>query len=178
MKIALVRHGETEAHYLSKIQGRSNPLLNDTGRRQCQKLRNRILDKHYDICYTSPLIRTIETTFILVGDRVKFIKDDRLIERDMGELEGCDYSLYDKDKYWDYGLNSSDYNVEKIQDLFLRCQNFLDFIKENHFNNESILIVTHGAVYRALRHLFLKHPLKGHLYDSKIRNCQFEEFQI
>ena len=50
MKITLVRHGETEANYLSKIQGRSNPLLNDTGRRQCQKLRNRISNNHYDIC--------------------------------------------------------------------------------------------------------------------------------
>jgi bisphosphoglycerate-dependent phosphoglycerate mutase len=105
MKITLVRHGETEANYLSKIQGRSNPLLNDTGRRQCQKLRNRILEKHYDVCYTSPLIRCVETTFILIGDRVKFIKDDRLMERDMGKLEGKDYSLYDKYKYWDYDLN-------------------------------------------------------------------------
>lgn len=178
MKITLVRHGETENNFLSKIQGRSNPLLNDTGRRQCQKLRNRIIEKHYDICYTSPLIRCVETTFILVGDRVKFMKDDRLMERDMGDLEGKDYSLYDKYKYWDYDLNSSDEEVEAIQNLFLRCQAFLEYIKRTHSKNESILIVTHGAVYRALRYLLFKHPLKGHLYDSKIENCQLEEFQL
>ncbi|MBR2828442.1 MAG: histidine phosphatase family protein [Bacilli bacterium] len=178
MRITLVRHGETEANYLSKIQGRSNPLLNDTGRRQCQKLRNRISNNHYDICYTSPLIRCVETALILIGDRVEFIRDSRLIERDMGDLEGKDYSLYDKYKYWDYDLNSNDENVEKIQDLFFRCQEFLNYIKKTHPKDESILIVTHGASYRALRYLLRNHPLKGHMYDSKIENCQLEEFQL
>ena len=42
MKITLVRHGQTEGNYLGNIQGRNNELLNDTGRRQCQRLRDKI----------------------------------------------------------------------------------------------------------------------------------------
>ena len=71
MKITLVRHGETEFNYQNVLQGRSNHQLNDTGRRQCQKLREKLKDINFSFCYMSPLIRTVETAFILVGDRVE-----------------------------------------------------------------------------------------------------------
>lgn len=88
MVITLVRHGQTEENFLHKIQGRSNNLMNDTGRRECQRLKMKIKDKKYDYCYMSPLVRAVETAMILIGDRVEMIPDKRLIERDMGELEG------------------------------------------------------------------------------------------
>ena len=177
MKITLVRHGETEDNYNEKIQGRSNHLLNDSGRRQCERLKQKIKDKKYDICYMSPLIRCVETAIILIGDRVKTVVVYRLIERDMGNLEGKDYSIYNHYVYWDYDLNSGEDGVEKIQDIFKRCIEFLDYLKDNHKDNESILVVTHSATYRVLRHLLLKHKLKGHLYDSSIPNCSLEEFE-
>ena len=86
MKITLVRHGETDFNKEGKIQGLSNNLLNDTGRRQCRDLRMRLNEEHFDYCYMSPLVKTVETAMILIGDRVEMIPDKRLIERDMGEL--------------------------------------------------------------------------------------------
>ena len=79
MKITIVRHGQTESNFEGIMQGRSNHLMNDTGRRQCQKLRDKLKDKHFDVCYMSPLVRCVETAFIIVGDRVEMIRDDRLI---------------------------------------------------------------------------------------------------
>ena len=177
MKITIVRHGETEENYKEKIQGRSNYLLNDTGRRQCMRVKYKIKDKHYDICYMSPLVRCVETAIILIGDRVKTVVDERLIERNMGELEGRDFKEYNHYVYWDYDLNSNELGVEPLQDIFKRCRNFLKDIKKNHKSDESIIVVTHGAPYRALRYLLLKHSLKGHLYDGPISNCQIEEFE-
>ncbi len=178
MRITLVRHGQTEFNYNNIIQGRSNPLLNDTGRRECLRLKQVIQDKSYDICYMSPFIRCVETAMILIGDRVKTVPDQRLIERDMGELEGRDYGEYNRYLFWDYDLNSSKLGVEPIQDIFKRCQEFLDMIQKNHKESDSILIVTHGSPYRALRILLLKKPLKGHLYDGSIKNCQLEEYTL
>lgn len=177
MKIALVRHGQTEENFLQKIQGRSNPLLNDTGRRQCERLKFQIKDKHYDFCYMSPLIRCVETAIILVGDRVETIPDSRLVERDMGELEGRPREEYNAYQFWDYDLNRRDFGVEPIQDVFKRCEEFLKYIKEKH-SDQTILIVTHGAPYRALRYLIKKHPLKGKMLDGFIDNCQYEEFDL
>ena len=178
MKITLVRHGQTENNKDGKIQGRANNMLNDEGRRQCKMAKLKIQDKHFDICYTSPLVRCVETSMILIGDKVKMVTDDRLIERDMGELEGVQKGTYDFMSYWDYELNNGEYGIEPIQDIFKRCEDFLNYIKEKNSSDSSILVVTHGATFRALRHLILKSDLKGDLFDSKIENCRVEEFEI
>ena len=177
MKITLVRHGQTESNYLGKIQGRGNELLNDTGRRQARNLRMRLIDENYSYCYMSPLVRDVETAMILIGDRVETIPDKRLVERDMGELEGRPREEYNAYLFWDYDLNKSDFGVEPLQDIFKRCEEFLNYIKEKH-PDQDILIVTHGAPYRALRYLIKKHPLKGKMLDGFIDNCQYEEFEI
>lgn len=178
MIITLVRHGQTEENYEGNMQGRRNVLLNDTGRRQCQKLRDKIKDTKYDYCYMSPLVRCVETAMILIGDRVEMIRDDRLIERDIGDFEGKNRDTYDVKKYWDYELNSSDGGVESVHSLIERCEDFLNYIKEKYDDNTSILIVTHHAPYRALRLLINKKELKGVLVDGKIDNAQSESFEI
>ena len=104
MKITLVRHGQTESNYQNICQGSTNILLNDTGRRQSQKLRDKIKNKYYDVCYTSPMIRAVETAMILIGDRVAMNPDPRLRDRSLGDLEGKSRDEYDSKKYWNYNL--------------------------------------------------------------------------
>ena len=177
MKVTLVRHAETEQNFLRIMQGRSNPLLNDTGRRQVLRLKNKLSDLKYDLCFTSPLIRSFETALVLVGDRVEIQRDDRIIERDLGELEGRSKDEYNAFKFWNYDKNCSDYGVEPVQDLLKRCENFLNELKEK-YPDKSIMIVTHSGPYRALRHLLKGDELKGNLLDGKIENCSCEEFEI
>lgn len=177
MKVTLVRHGETESNYLDICQGSSNILLNDTGRRQCQKLRDSIKEKHFDVCYMSPLVRAVETAMILIGDRVEMIPDKKLVDRDLGELEGKERSLYDANKYWDYNLNSNEFGVEPVQDIFKRCNEFLNYIKEKH-GDQSVLIVAHAATIRAIRHLLLKTDLSKSLLHDDIKNCYYEEIEV
>lgn len=177
MRITLVRHGETDFNYENKIQGLSNAYLNETGRRQCRKLKEKIKDKHYDICFMSPLLRTVETAIILIGERVETFPDMRLVERNMGELEGKDRSLYDAKKYWDYEANNGDLGIEKVQDVFNRCKDFLRYVKKN-YDGKDILIVTHGAPCRAFHHILNKKDLNGNLLDIQIPNCYFEEIEV
>lgn len=177
MKITLVRHGETDFNKEGKIQGLSNNLLNDTGRRQCRDLRMRLSDQHFDFCYMSPLARTVETAMILIGDRVEMIPDKRLIERDMGDIEGDSRELYAVDKFWDYNLNSGDQNIEKIQDIFERCRDFLDYVIKKH-PGKDILIVSHGAPVRAMHHILRKSNLTGNLRDINIKNCYCETIEL
>ena len=177
MKITLIRHGETEENFLKKIQGRRNELLNDTGRRQVLRLKNKLSELNYDLCFVSPLIRCFETAIVLVGDRTEIIRDERLIERDMGELEGRPVEEYNAFQFWNYDKNRSDYGVEPVQDIIKRCKSFLDEIKEK-YPDKSIIIVTHSGTYRALRHLIKGDKLKGNLLDGKIENCSCEEFEI
>ena len=146
-------------------------------RRQCQKLREPLKDVHFDFCYMSPLVRTVETAFILIGDRVETFPDKRLIERDMGELTGKSRDLYDVKKYWDYDLNSSDLGVEAIQEVFKRCEDFLDYVMKKHPNGH-ILVVSHGAPVRALYHLIKHRNLHSNLLTISIPNCYCETFEM
>lgn len=177
MKITLIRHAETEDNYLRKIQGRRNVILNDSGRRQVLRLKSKLIDNNYDVCFVSPLTRCMETALVLIGDRVKMIPDDRIIEREMGEFEGRPNEEYNLYKYWDYDLNKSDFGVESIHDVFSRCSDFYSYLMDN-YSDKSVIIVTHSAPYRALRHLILNHKIKGKLLDGKIDNCQIEEFEV
>ena len=178
MKICLVRHAETEWNYENKLQGQQNMELNDTGIRQAKKLKQKISDLSYDYCYMSPLIRTVQTAIILIGDRVETIPDKRLVERNLGELEGKSRDLYDAKKYWDYNLNSNDLGVEPVQDIFKRCEDFLDYIKNKYDDNTTILVVSHGAPVRALHHILSNTDRNSNLLEIGIPNCFYREYEI
>lgn len=168
--ICLVRHAQTDFNKKGMIQGRGNSDLNDNGLRQVKKLRKEISSLNFDICYTSPLLRTVETAFGLVGDKVLIVKDDRLIERFMGEFEGADRNLYDHKKYWDYNLNCTDGGVEGIKDVFSRVKEFLDYILEKN-EGKNILIVSHAAIIRALYFLLNNVDLENSNLEYNVDNC-------
>ena len=176
MKITLVRHGMTEANYLDICQGGNNEL-NETGIRQCLKLKEKIKDQNFDFCYMSPLIRAVQTAMLLIGDRVETFPDKRITERKLGEFENQPRKFYDADKYWDYNLNCSDKGVEPIKHLFDRCNDFLEYVK-NKNKGQHILVVSHGSPIRALRHLLLNHKLEDNLMDDYIDNLYCETFEI
>ena len=177
MKVTIVRHGQTEYNYLGKLQGRSNIPLNDTGRRECNKIKYSLKEEKFDICFASPLIRTVETAMILVGDRVEIKIDDRLIERDFGSLEGTDFKNYDSVIHWDYKLNLSDNGIEPVQDIIKRVSDFVDYLKEN-YSDKDVLIVTHGAIVRALHHILNNTDLNSNLCNFTIGNCYIEQVEI
>lgn len=177
MRITLVRHGETEYNRQGRIQGQSNIMLNDAGRRQVHRLKEKIKDEHYDVCFSSPLIRAMETAMILVGDKTEIVRDERLLERNLGKMEGKTREYYDPQKYWDYVLNCGEQNVEKIQDLFKRCRDFIDYLDKN-YHNKNILIVSHGATIKALHHILHHTNLNSNLLDFKIGNCYMEIIEV
>ena len=178
MKICLVRHAETEWNYEGKIQGQKNMELNETGIRQAKKLKIKLSDLSYDYCYMSPLIRAVQTAIILIGDRVETIPDKRLVERDFGELEGKSIKLYNAKKYWDYNLNCSDQGIEPVQDIFKRCEDFLDYIKNKYDDDTTILVVSHGAPVRAMHHILSNTDRGSNLLNIAIPNCYYKEYEI
>jgi len=180
MKIYLVRHGETEANYEGRMQGKNDQYsLTERGVRDTKKLKEHFKDKPLDLCITSPLKRTWETAMILVGDRVYIEEDTRLIERDLGEFEGKKRTEYDHKKYWDFNLNTDEHGVEKVGDIILRCEDFLKDLKENH-QDQNILIVSHGAVIRALHHLLVgtNFQKEKDLTKLKIDTSFFREYHV
>ena len=115
---------------------------------------------------------------IIIGDKVNIKEDKRLIERYLGNFEGKDKNEYNPNIYWNYYLNSSSEEVEAIQDIFKRCNSFLEDLKENYQDDDTILVVSHGAITRCLHHILMHSNLEKNLLDFKIENCYCREYQL
>ena len=177
MNITLIRHGQVMFSDKKKINGFNNVKLSQRGVFDTLNLRDDISENHYDICFMSPLARCVETAFLLVGDRVLTQTDDRLLERNMGNFVGKSYNNYNSKKYWDYNLNLDDEGVEPIQDLFKRCNDFLDEIKKK-YKDKDVMVVSHEAVIRVLYCIINDVDVNSNLKEFEIPTSYIKEFKI
>jgi uncharacterized phosphatase len=92
--IYVVRHGETQWNEEGRIQGRNGLPLNAAGIEQAGNLKEQIGNIRFDLVFSSPQQRAIQTAEIATG--VTPIIDDRLNVFDLGEADGlkkCDVIL-------------------------------------------------------------------------------------
>ena len=171
--IYIIRHGQTEKNRANVLQGRSDIPLNDSGRQQAEEVRNQFIKAgiYFDLVYTSPLIRAVQTAAI-IAEGIPQLKDDRLIEMDYGPYEGMD--LADPapevlEFFRDFVHNPAPNGMEPLQAIVVRLGSFLEEIREEAAE-KNILISTHAiAMKGALEYLT---PDSGGSYWSKfIGNC-------
>lgn len=91
MRIALIRHGQTDWNARGLLQGTSDIPLNEAGRRQAMQAAARIAGQGYERVVSSPLGRAVETAQIIARElglptEIETIPD--LIERHYGDGEG------------------------------------------------------------------------------------------
>lgn len=89
MRLILVRHGQTEANRLGRIQGVNDAPLNDAGRAQAESAARALASDAPFALYSSPLPRATQTARA-IGDPVDTqpLEIEDLIEMDVGEFEG------------------------------------------------------------------------------------------
>ena len=171
--IYIIRHGQTEKNRANVLQGRSDIPLNDSGRQQAEDVRNRLIKAgiHFDLVYTSPLIRAVQTAAI-IAEGIPQVKDERLIEMDYGPYEGMDLANPAPEVlefFRDFVHNPAPNGMEPLQAIVVRLGSFLEEIREEAAE-KNILISTHAiAMKGALEYLT---PDSGGSYWSKfIGNC-------
>ena len=144
-KLYFTRHGLSVMNKQGLRSGSTNTPLTDEGRLHAQKIGSET-DLQFDLIVTSMLDRAIETAEIIaqeVGYPVEKIKKSPLLnERDFGVLEGEPY-IRDAD-------TDDVKNIEPSSELIKRASEALAWI--DTFEVETVLIVAHGAIGRALRH--------------------------
>ena len=171
--IYIIRHGQTEKNRANVLQGRSDIPLNDSGRQQAEKVKDQFIKAgiHFDLVYTSPLIRAVQTAAI-IAEGIPQLKDDRLIEMDYGPYEGMDLANPAPEVlefFRDFVHNPAPKGMEPLQAIVVRLGSFLEEIREEAAE-KNILISTHAiAMKGALEYLT---PDSGGSYWSKfIGNC-------
>lgn len=156
-----MRHGQTDHNKENKWMGTLDIPLNEVGISQAYSAVKNIQYLKIDIIYCSNLKRAIETS-ILISNEIKLpvIKDSRLNERFLGELEGIvkNQELIEK-------CNS----VETELSVVLRVRSFLEELPKN----KNILIISHSALFKII--------LKNNLIiseNSTINNAQVVPIKI
>lgn len=169
--IYIVRHGQTDYNVEKRITGQLDIPLNEKGRDDALKLKEKLKDISFDYVFASPLKRTVETAKIATNNQ-DIILDRRIIERYNGSLEGMVKDEIEKD--FDFNdINSKKYGIESVRELKARVYDFLDEIIKK-YPKKNILIVTHGGVLIVMRHYFEGKPKNND--DYFMTNCEIVKY--
>ena len=177
--IYLTRHGQTDWNVQKKVMGRYDEPLNEKGREQAKQTKELLSKISFDLIICSPLLRAKETAQIINSDRnIRLDFDDRIIERDFGELEGLQTKDFDFDGYWNYYKNNMYERAENIQDFFSRIYGFLDEICDKYVD-KNVLIVAHAGVSIPFKCYFNNSIPKGSLVEARLvlGNCQVASYE-
>ena len=142
---------------------------------QVLELREKIKDIKFDIVISSPLLRTIHTENILTYYDDSIIADNRLTERDCGDLSGNPIEVTNREEYQNYYTKIQYSTSENIQDFFRRVYDFLDELKYKDYAN--VLIVAHSGVSKAFSGYF-EGIQDGRFLNRGLKNCEIKMYEL
>lgn len=151
----LIRHGQKEG-------GSGDPSLDKNGQMRTRHTAKFLKNKQISQIFASPFKRAIETADIIAKELgLDMEVDDRLRERmNWGDKEGENYKEFWRE--WQKTDLDRDYQPShgySSRECGRRLKSFLEDVSKN-FNNNTILVVTHGGtIGDLLRNVFLEKNL-------------------
>ena len=152
----LVRHGETQWNAERRVQGHTDVSLHDVGREQAALTGQRLADTRFGAVYASDLIRARETAQIITAASNtgphEIVLDERLREVSFGKLEGKTWTEMDDEiraVQNERNLDFAPEGGESYRQMLDRLGGFAEMLRERH-PNDDVLVVGHGAAFRAL----------------------------
>ncbi|MBU4536427.1 class I tRNA ligase family protein [Patescibacteria group bacterium] len=182
-KYFVIRHGEAENNTLDILSSKiENPHhLTEVGKEQVLKSAKELKSKKIDIIFTSPFVRTKETTEIIAKELgiKEIIEDKRLGEVNFGELEGQKVSKYLEHLEKEDEFNKSPKDGENLLDIKNRLMEFFYEIDEK-YSDKNICIVSHETpsifMYKGLSGLKNEDLIKEFTDNPvKFNNAEFKE---
>ncbi len=172
--IYLIRHAQSVGNIEKRLAGRKDYTLTDEGYNQVNKLTDRLKNIHFDVAYSSPKIRAVETIKPLAEINYLSINiDDKLSEMDFGIYDGF---KWDEVNEIDPSISNRRKEINEIagipkqetmQEVKNRMYNkILKIANEN--KGKTILIASHGVAIEA----FLKQVTGETFLQNKDKNSQ------
>lgn len=158
----LVRHGETEWNRARRIQGQSDPPLNEHGSAQAARLSARLSVRQagtaFSAVYASDLTRTMQTAEAVVGDSGLAVEPvPELREFAYGEWEGLTFAEAEArdpgvfaERMMRQNAEYAPPDGESVGEVVARVRAFHDCVRARHGSGENVLVVGHGGSLPAL----------------------------
>lgn len=175
MKIKFVRHGETNLNYPERrMQGISDYDLNINGIKQAEEIRDKLAEEDFDIIISSPLKRAKHTAEIINEfKKIEIIYDDRIIERNYGQLEGKLFNT----EYCNLDYDFESIGGESIDTYKARLKDFIFEIKKKYYDKK-VLVVAHNGIISVLSCILEGEPEDKNFEKRGIKNGEIKEFII
>ena len=187
MLIYVLRHGVTEWNRQRKVQGAVDIPLAQEGIDLAKKTGEALKQVHFDICFTSPLIRARQTAeYVLAGRNIPIIPDRRIQEIDFGVLEGATFKdaagnivTPEMGTFFNDPANfKRPQNGENIQDILKRTRDFWqEKTTDPLLSDKTILVSSHGCAVRALLQNIYQDPT-NFWHGSVPPNCSLNVVEI
>lgn len=179
MKLYVIRHGQTKCNVENKYNCRLDEDIDEVGIKQAEQASKEVEKLNIDLIICSPMKRTKHTCNIINVNNISVIYDDRLMERIGGILTNTTHeNSYFYNEYYNYYSTNIVDGLETLPELFHRVHSFLDEIKKK-YKDKNILLVTHGAVARAIQFYFEEMPKDGMLLKIEgQKNCEIKEYEL
>lgn len=151
MRLLLIRHGESSANAEGRLQGRLDFSLSERGRRESERLADRLAQLSIAALYASPLRRARETADIAAqGLRLEIFARDDLMERDVGAMTGLtrEEIIAQFPQYARARIDVREVEIDgfELDEPFAhRVAGVMAEIIRGH-PNETVAVVTHGGV--------------------------------
>lgn len=173
-----IRHGESEFNKAKKWSGSSDAPLTELGKSQAKQAGRKLKKQglSIDMIVASPLTRAHDTAKHIANeldyDISSILLHDKLIERDFGILEGRKDLVATTRYVVDESSIDSYEGVESLQNLQERATEILEYIYT--LPQETVVIVAHGAIGRAIRRQVNNAPLG--LRGQSFKNAEIVRF--
>ena len=150
--IYIIRHGQTDWNIEHRTQGHTDIALNKNGIEQAGLITQKIANLKIDNVISSDLKRAYMTAQIINKNFNKTIETDkRLREFCFGTLEGITRDKITQEIWDDFNKNPKKYNAETNEEVFIRIKSFINDIKSNNINKNT-LVVTHGGTIKTIKY--------------------------
>ena len=150
--IYIIRHGQTDWNIEHRTQGHTDIALNKNGIEQAELITQKIVNFKIDNIISSDLKRAYMTAQIINKNFNKIIETDkRLREFCFGTLEGITRDKITQEIWNDFNKNPKQFNAETKEEIFNRIKSFINDIKSNNINKNT-LVVTHGGPIRMIKY--------------------------
>jgi 2,3-bisphosphoglycerate-dependent phosphoglycerate mutase len=181
-KLYVLTHCESCYNKRGIFTGRVDSVLTRKGHKHAERLAEELRDKKIGLAFTSSLRRAKQTLghILVYHPETKVRVDDRIVERDYGELSRKSKAKFAREHPELYPVYHRSYNVpppggESIKEVEERVLPFikevLELMRRKRIN---VLIVAHGNSIRPIRRYFEKLTVEQMMKLEYFRHKIFE----
>lgn len=177
----LARHGETDLNVELRYQGRTDAQLNELGWTQAAQLAERLPTEITRIV-ASPLQRAQQTASVVSRRRgLPVLTMSEFRERDFGVFEGLNRedAMTRYPELWARNIaqlwDEAPPGGETIREVVQRVEQGLRCLEVGH-PGETVLLVAHGFIARAVRYLVLRWPEDDFYLEPMMGNAEFQHY--